>query len=97
LIDPVQFLDATNTNGESIVVDGIWDFGDNTFVRAMNPTKKYALSGTYPIWYRPITNYGCIGDTTIKKSISSKSTFSFSFSPFSINPINDVCGNIVLF
>ncbi len=70
LIDPVQFLDATNTNGESIVVDGIWDFGDNTFVRAMNPTKKYALSGTYPIWYRPITNYGCIGDTTIKKSIS---------------------------
>lgn len=70
LIDSVHFFDATNTNGEAIIEKGIWDFGDNTFDTIMNPVKKYSVTNTYDIRYRPITNYGCIGDTTIKKSFT---------------------------
>jgi gliding motility-associated-like protein len=70
LIDSVHFFDATNTNGESIVEKAIWDFGDNTFDSILNPVKKYLISNTYLIRFRPITNYGCIGDTTIRKSFT---------------------------
>lgn len=85
LIDSVHFFDATNTNGESIIEKGIWDFGDNTFDTILNPVKKYSVTNTYNIRYRPITNYGCIGDTTIKKS--------FSDFPLAIFNVADGCKN----
>jgi gliding motility-associated-like protein len=85
ITDSVHFFDATNTNGEAIIEKAFWDFGDNTFDSILNPVKKYSISNSYNIRYRPITNYGCIGDTTIKKS--------FTDFPLALFNVNDGCKN----
>jgi gliding motility-associated-like protein len=81
----VHFFDATNTYGDAIIERGLWDFGDNTFDSILNPVKKYSLTNTYHIRYRPISNYGCIGDTTINKS--------FTDFPIALFTVKDGCKN----
>ncbi len=83
--DSVHFFDATNTFGNGVIDIGIWDFGDGTIDTSFNPIKKYALGKSYNIRYRPISIYGCIGDTTIIKTYSALPLANFTF--------NDSCAN----
>mgnify|MGYP000612067269 CR=1 FL=1 len=63
--DSVQFKDASGNLGTSSVISGLWTWGDGTTDSLKNPKHKYLQPNTYNIRYRPITSYGCIGDTTI--------------------------------
>ena len=75
-----RFLDSTNTYGTSTVFTGLWDFGDGTIDSAFNPTKTYTNAQTYNVRYRPITTYGCMGDTTIPIFFSSPPIARFAYS-----------------
>jgi gliding motility-associated-like protein len=68
--DSVHFYDATITNSQGSVITGFWDYGDGSFDTAYNPVKKFAIAKDYTIRYRPITSYGCVGDTSIVQSYS---------------------------
>lgn len=83
--DSVHFFDATNTFGEQKIETGLWNYGDGTTDSAYNPVKKYLAGNTYNIRYRPISSYGCIGDTTISKT--------YSAMPFADFIISDSCVN----
>ena len=75
-----RFLDSTNTYGSSTVYTGLWDFGDGTTDSAFNPIKTYTKAQTYNVRYRPITTYGCMGDTTIPIFFSSPPIARFAYS-----------------
>lgn len=62
---PIPFTDASTDLGNSEVVTGLWNWGDGTTDSLKNPLHTYSSEGTFTIRYRPITNYGCVGDTTI--------------------------------
>ena len=83
--DSVHFIDATITNGSGIVQTGYWDYGDGTTDSAFNPIKKYLTAKTYNIRYRPITSYGCIGDTTISQTFTAPPIARFGYSDSCIN------------
>jgi len=78
--DSVHFIDATNTSGEGKIETGLWDFGDGTIDSIFNPVKKYTIANSYNIRYRPISNYGCIGDTIITLSFSAPPIAQFKYS-----------------
>jgi len=77
--DSVHFIDASNTYGSSQVVTGLWNYGDGTKDSAYNPAKLYTSVGIDSVRYRPISSYGCMGDTTIALFISSPPTAKFSY------------------
>ncbi|MBS1642655.1 MAG: PKD domain-containing protein [Bacteroidetes bacterium] len=78
--DSIQFKDASSNLGTSTVVTGLWTWGDGTTDSLFNPKHKYLLPNTYNIRYRPITNYGCIGDTTIPLTIDATAIAKFGYS-----------------
>lgn len=80
ITDSVHFFDASITNSEAIIESGLWNFGDNTTDSVFNPVKKYASGGVFNIRYRPISNYGCIGDTVIVKNYTDLPIAQFSVS-----------------
>lgn len=67
LTSPIQFTDASNTNGRS-TIRWDWNFGDMTTSTQNNPAKTYTTPGTYNVNYRIVTDVGCVKDTT--KSIT---------------------------
>lgn len=83
--DPVQFKDATNVNGTSKVIYGLWNYGNGTKDSAYNPIKTFTIPQTYNVRYQPVTNYGCIGDTTIPFSVSSVPVAGFTYSDSCVN------------
>ena len=62
---PIQFTDTSTDLVNSTVVNGLWNWGDGTTDSLNNPTHIYTKDGSYNIRYRPITDFGCVGDTTI--------------------------------
>ncbi|MDE3144337.1 MAG: gliding motility-associated C-terminal domain-containing protein [Bacteroidota bacterium] len=68
--DSIKFTDATTNLGTSKVVNGLWYWDDGTKDSLMNPLHKFGSPKIYNIRYRPITDFGCIGDTTIPFNIS---------------------------
>jgi gliding motility-associated-like protein len=78
--DSIRFFDATNTNGNSVVDKGLWNFDDGTTDSIKNPVKKFTTEGTYKIRYRPVTSYGCVGDTTIPITFSAPPKAKFGIS-----------------
>ncbi len=78
--DSIHFKDASNTHGSSTIVTGLWTYGDGTKDSAYNPAKLYTTANTYNVRYRPISSYGCMGDTTIPLSISSQPIAKFGVS-----------------
>jgi len=78
--DSIHFSDASNTYGTSNVITGLWNYGDGTKDSAYNPAKLYALAGIDSVRYRPISSYGCMGDTTIALFISSPPIAKFGYS-----------------
>ncbi len=78
--DSIHFFDATNTHGTSTIITGLWNYGDGTKDSIYNPVKLYAAPGTDSVRYRPISTYGCSGDTTIILSISSQPIAKFGLS-----------------
>ena len=82
--DNIQFTDASTNLGTSNVVNGFW-YWDNSSnpsdsTVGKNPTHKFAAPKTYNIRYRPITDFGCIGDTTIPFDISAAPIAKFGVS-----------------
>ena len=69
--DSVRFTDISNALGRSFIKWN-WDFGDGTTDSVRNPVKKYPAPGNYSVRLRPITDIGCIGDTTKALAISSQ-------------------------
>ncbi|MBS1591387.1 MAG: PKD domain-containing protein, partial [Bacteroidetes bacterium] len=78
--DSIQFKDASGNLGTSSVITGLWTWGDGSTDSLFNPKHKYLLPNTYNIRYRPITNYGCIGDTTIPLTIDATAIAKFGYS-----------------
>ncbi|MDE3235986.1 MAG: PKD domain-containing protein, partial [Bacteroidota bacterium] len=88
--DSLQFKDSSNNLGLSNVVNGMWYWNDGTKADTLkNPLHKFLNGGTYNIRYRPITDYGCIGDTTIPFSIASAGIPKFGVS-------DTTCANTVI-
>jgi PKD repeat protein len=69
---PIPFSDASTDLGTSEVVSGLWNWGDGTTDSLKNPLHTFNTEGTFTIRYRPITNYGCSGDTSIALVITGK-------------------------
>jgi PKD repeat protein len=67
---PIQFSDTSTDLVNSTVVNGLWNWGDGTTDSLKNPTHIFTKDGNYNIRYRPITDFGCIGDTIIPLIIS---------------------------
>ncbi len=63
--NPVQFTDASTTNGRPISTY-YWNFGDNTTGSTLNPSHLYPAPGTYTPRYSIITDIGCLSDTSNK-------------------------------
>ncbi|MEO7531281.1 MAG: PKD domain-containing protein, partial [Sediminibacterium sp.] len=68
--DPVNFTDSSSNLGTSTIVNGLWNWDDGTTDSLKNPSHNFSLPKTYNIRYRPISDFGCIGDTTIPLIIS---------------------------
>ena len=62
---PIPFSDASSDLGTSEVITGLWNWGDGAIDSLKNPSHTFTTEGTFNIRYRPITNFGCAGDTTI--------------------------------
>jgi gliding motility-associated-like protein len=69
---PIPFSDASTDLGTGEVVSGLWNWGDGTTDSLKNPLHTFNTEGTFTIRYRPITNYGCSGDTTIALVITGR-------------------------
>ena len=67
---PIQFTDTSTDLVNSTVVNGLWNWGDGNTDSLKNPTHIFTKDGNYNIRYRPITDFGCVGDTTIPLIIS---------------------------
>lgn len=67
---PIQFTDTSTDLVNSTVVNGLWNWGDGTTDSLKNPTHIFTKEGNFSIRYRPITDFGCVGDTTITISIT---------------------------
>ncbi|MBS1627353.1 MAG: PKD domain-containing protein [Bacteroidetes bacterium] len=78
--DSIQFKDASSNLGTSAVITGLWTWGDGSTDSLLNPKHKFLLPNTYNVRYRPITNYGCIGDTTIPLTIDATAIAKFGYS-----------------
>ncbi|MFC4233499.1 PKD domain-containing protein, partial [Parasediminibacterium paludis] len=78
--DSIPFTDASTGLGSSNVVNGLWYWGDGTQDSLKNPLHKFALPKTYNIRYRPITDFGCIGDTTIAFDLAAAPVAKFGIS-----------------
>jgi PKD repeat protein len=63
--------------GTSKIISGLWDWNDGTNDSAFNPSHKFNTPKTYNIRYRPITDFGCIGDVTTPFDISGAPTAKF--------------------
>ena len=68
--DLISFKDSSSNLGTSTIVNGLWNWGDGTTDSLKNPTHKFPSPKTYNIRYRPISDFGCIGDVTIPFDIS---------------------------
>lgn len=89
--DSIPFTDASTGLGSSNVVNGLWYWDDGTQDSLKNPSHKFALPKTYNIRYRPITDFGCIGDTTIAFDLAAAPVANFGIS-------NNTCsGNTISF
>ncbi|MBU3743170.1 MAG: PKD domain-containing protein [Sediminibacterium sp.] len=62
---PIQFTDTSTDLVNSTVVNGLWNWGDGTTDSLKNPAHIFTKEGTFNVRYRPITDFGCVGDTTI--------------------------------
>jgi len=78
--DSIQFTDASTNLGSSNVVNGLWTWDDGTTDSLKNPKHKYLLPNTYNVRYRPITDFGCKGDTTIPFTIVATAIPKFGYS-----------------
>ncbi len=59
----VQFFnDSYITSG--LIINYIWNFGDNTFSNQVNPTHTYAGPGTYQVNLLAISNNGCQSESS---------------------------------
>lgn len=67
---PIQFTDSSTDLVNSTIVNGLWNWGDGSTDSLKNPSHIYTKEGTFNIRYRPITEFGCVGDTTIPISIT---------------------------
>ncbi|MDB5211389.1 MAG: hypothetical protein JWQ30_2216 [Sediminibacterium sp.] len=70
ITDPVSFTDSSTNLGNSTIVNGLWYWDDGTTDSLKNPSHLFTAAKTYNIRYRPISDFGCIGDTTIPLEIS---------------------------
>ncbi|MFK8039256.1 MAG: PKD domain-containing protein [Crocinitomicaceae bacterium] len=81
-------LETTFNNTSSVspgtIVSSNWNFGDNMTSNTISPTHKYDISGNYLTNLSVVSNYGCIHDTSLMISPSSKIDISFSTSATSI-------------
>ena len=68
--DSIPFKDSSTNLGTSTIINGLWTWDDGTTDSLKNPLHKFLLPKTYNIRYRPISDFGCIGDTTIAFDIS---------------------------
>ena len=68
--DFIQFTDSSSNLGTSKIVNGLWTWDDGTTDSSNNPTHKFLIPKTYNIRYRPISDFGCIGDVTTAFDIS---------------------------
>lgn len=100
--DDIQFTDASTNLGLSNVVNGFWTFDAGLTYIGKNPSIKFPTAKIYNIHYQPITDFGCIGDTTIALEISSNPIAKFGYSDSCIGKIvtfsdssNIVSGNII--
>jgi gliding motility-associated-like protein len=69
---PIPFSDVSSDLGTGEIVTGLWNWGDGTTDSLKNPLHTFNTEGTFNIRYRPISNFGCIGDTTIPLLIMGK-------------------------
>jgi gliding motility-associated-like protein len=89
--DSIPFTDASTGLGTSNVVNGLWYWGDGTTDSLKAPKHKFLLPKTYSVRYRPITDFGCIGDTTIAFDLAAAPIANFGTSS------NTCSGNTILF
>ncbi|MFN9804245.1 MAG: PKD domain-containing protein, partial [Bacteroidota bacterium] len=75
---PIPFSDVSADLGNSVVVSGLWNWGDGTTDSLKNPLHTFTTEGTFNIRYRPITDYGCVGDTTIPLIITGTPVAAFT-------------------
>jgi PKD repeat protein len=68
--DSIPFKDSSYNLGSSTIVNGLWNWNDGSTDSLKNPSHKFSLPKTYNIRYRPISDFGCIGDTTIPFTLS---------------------------
>jgi PKD repeat protein len=68
--DPISFTDSSYNLGTSTIINGLWDWDDGKTDSLKNPSHTFSIPKTYQIRYRPISDFGCIGDTTIAFDIS---------------------------
>ena len=72
-LQPVQFIDFSQTNGGGSIVGWYWNFGDplsgaaNTS-SAQNPVHVFSSPGTFMVTLGIVNNYGCTD--TISKTVS---------------------------
>jgi gliding motility-associated-like protein len=76
----IQFTDSSTNLGTSTVINGLWNWDDGTTDSLKNPAHKFPVGKTYNIRYKPITDFGCIGDTTIPFDIASAAIPKFGYS-----------------
>lgn len=67
--DAVQFTDASNGNGRTII-NWNWNFDDATASVARNPVKAFASADTFNVKLVAYTDIGCVSDTAIKPVIT---------------------------
>ena len=79
--EPIQFIDASNTGGDSVIRQ-FWNFGDGfQTIVANNPFYQYDSVATYNVWYKLLTANGCL-DTVVKNvTIQLPPVADFSFTP----------------
>ncbi|MES2373104.1 MAG: PKD domain-containing protein [Bacteroidota bacterium] len=67
---PISFTDSSYNLGTSTIVNGLWDWNDGKTDSLKNPSHTFPVPKIYQVRYRPISDFGCIGDTTIAVDIS---------------------------
>lgn len=85
------FFDSTTVGADAVIVDWLWDFGDNTPTdTAQNPVHQYAVEGTYDITLAVTSEFGCQSDTTITEVIFLGPIAAFNANPPSANLFVDI-------
>jgi gliding motility-associated-like protein len=68
--DPISFTDSSYNLGTSSIINGLWNWDDGKTDSLKNPSHTFTVAKTYHIRYRPISDFGCIGDTILAFDIS---------------------------